>query len=601
MGNLRIPRRAQCPLVAMPVHCTACGECPAALRRPRTGQALCRACFVGAFEKEAHAAVTSGRLFRRGDTVAVAASGGKDSTVLAHLLRTLDARHGYGLQLELLAVDEGIAGYRDEALGAVYRGRDRWGLPLTVVSYRELHGWTMDRVVASAGRRSNCTFCGVFRRQALERGAAMVGADKIATGHNADDVAETVLMNFLRGDVARLRRGTLAAPEEAESSQDGAVPRCKPLRHAYEKEIVLYAYFLGLDYFSTECRYAPHAYRGHARTLLKDLEAARASAVADLGHSAEHLALRPEAGRAAREELEVNGEQQPGSLEEEETHHRRQGQETTGEELQLEATLAGTQVSWPPYTPPSAMKVLGFLLMLLVPPGTKLIGKLVLGTKPCLPHSQPWQAALFTHQGYSCGGTLIAPEWVLTAAHCQNGLIQVRLGAHNLRGVASGEQRVIAIQSFPYTNYSTRSREGDIMLLKLAPPAVLTRYVQPLPVATTCVPPDTTCLVSGWGSTTSPYATFPDILQCTKVWTVSHDHCREAYGNLVTQNMMCAGVKGGGRDSCQGDSGSPLVCKGQLQGMVSWGELECVHPNKPGVYTQVCKYLEWICKTMEDN
>ncbi|XP_006020637.2 trypsin-3-like [Alligator sinensis] len=260
-----------------------------------------------------------------------------------------------------------------------------------------------------------------------------------------------------------------------------------------------------------------------------------------------------------------------------------------------------TEVSWPPYTPPSAMKVLGFLLVLLVPPGAKLIGKLVPGTKPCLPHSQPWQAALFTHQGYSCGGTLIAPEWVLTAAHCQNGLIQVRLGAHNLQGVASGEQRVIAIQSFPYTNYSARSREGDIMLLKLVPPAVLTRYVQPLPVAPTCAPPDTTCLVSGWGSTTSPYATFPDILQCTKVWTVSHDHCREAYGNLVTQNMMCAGVKGGGRDSCQGDSGSPLVCKGQLQGMVSWGELECVHPNKPGVYTQVCKYLEWICKTMEDN
>ncbi|CAM4624243.1 unnamed protein product [Lepidochelys kempii] len=107
-------------------------------------------------------------------------------------------------------------------------------------------------------------------------------------GHNADDVAETVLMNFLRGDVGRLRRGAGVGPAGGE----GAVPRCKPLRHAYEKEIVLYAYFQGLDYFSTECVYAPQAYRGYARALLKDLEAVRPSAVADLGHSGERLLLR---------------------------------------------------------------------------------------------------------------------------------------------------------------------------------------------------------------------------------------------------------------------------------------------------------------------
>ncbi|KAG0722382.1 Cytoplasmic tRNA 2-thiolation protein 1 [Chionoecetes opilio] len=77
-----------------------------------------------------------------------------------------------------------------------------------VVSYEELYGWTMDRIVQQTGRRSNCTFCGVFRRQALDRGAALLEVDKIVTGHNADDIAETVLMNIMRGDVARLQRCT---------------------------------------------------------------------------------------------------------------------------------------------------------------------------------------------------------------------------------------------------------------------------------------------------------------------------------------------------------------------------------------------------------
>ncbi|KAK6313029.1 cytoplasmic tRNA 2-thiolation protein 1 [Coregonus clupeaformis] len=273
----------------MPVLCSSCAEKRAVLKRPKTAHSLCKECFFWAFEEEVHQTIMSAQLFKDGETVGIGASGGKDSTVLAHLMKVLNERYNYGLKLLLLSVDEGITGYRDDSLETVKRNQQQYELPLKIVSYEELYGWTMDAIVKQIGLKNNCTFCGVFRRQALDRGAMMLKVDKICTGHNADDVAETVLMNVLRGDIARLRRCTAISTA---SEGEGVVPRCKPLKYAYEKEIVLYAYFKKLDYFSTECIYSPNAYRGHARTFLKDLEAVRPSAIMDVIHSGENLSVR---------------------------------------------------------------------------------------------------------------------------------------------------------------------------------------------------------------------------------------------------------------------------------------------------------------------
>ena len=229
----------------------------------------------------------SNNLFQRGDKVAIGASGGKDSTVLAYIMKTLNERHEYGLDLFLLSIDEGITGYRDDSLETVKRNKEQYALPLKVISYKELYGWTMDDIVKKIGLKSNCTFCGVFRRQALDRGAVMLGVDKIVTGHNADDIAETVVMNILRGDIARLQRCTAIT-----TGSDGAIPRSKPFKFTYEKEIVMYAYFKKLDYFSTECIYSPNAYRGHARAYLKDLEAVRPSVIIDIIYSGDSLSVK---------------------------------------------------------------------------------------------------------------------------------------------------------------------------------------------------------------------------------------------------------------------------------------------------------------------
>lgn len=202
-------------------------------------------------------------------------------------MKTLNARHDYGLNLVLLSIDEGITGYRDDSLETVKRNRDDYEMPLKILSYEELYGWTMDKIVAQIGRSNNCTFCGVFRRQALDRGAKLLNVDCIATGHNADDIAETVLMNILRGDTARLRRCTDIKTEGADS-----IPRVKPLKYTYEKEIVMYAYFKKLVYFSTECIFAPNAYRGHARAFLKDLEKIQPSVIMDIIFSGEQLTFR---------------------------------------------------------------------------------------------------------------------------------------------------------------------------------------------------------------------------------------------------------------------------------------------------------------------
>lgn len=269
-----------------PTLCFNCQDERAVIIRPKNRHKLCKACFLEVFEAETHETIIGNSLFYPGERVAIGASGGKDSTVLASVLKTLNERYNYGLDLMLLSIDEGIKGYRDDSLETVKRNAVQYGMPLEIVSYGDLYGWTMDQVVAEIGKKGNCTYCGVFRRQALDRGAAKLDIKHVVTGHNADDVAETVMMNLLRGDVPRLARGTYIMTGSAASD----IKRSKPLKYAYEKEIVLYAHHKKLDYFSTECIYSPEAFRGSARTLIKDLEKIRPSAILDIVRSGEDMA-----------------------------------------------------------------------------------------------------------------------------------------------------------------------------------------------------------------------------------------------------------------------------------------------------------------------
>ncbi|CAD7081797.1 unnamed protein product [Hermetia illucens] len=182
-----------------------CGN-RAVLKRPKTGDALCKECFFLAFETEIHNTIVENKLFKNGDRVAIAASGGKDSTVLAYVLAHLNRKYNYGLNLVLLSIDEGITGYRDDSLETVKRNRDDYGLPLKILSYEELYGWTMDKIVAQIGRsealafkdttkkvvRGICSKCGFVSSQqpckacvlleGLNRGLPKLGIGKKSKG-----------------------------------------------------------------------------------------------------------------------------------------------------------------------------------------------------------------------------------------------------------------------------------------------------------------------------------------------------------------------------------------------------------------------------------
>ena len=267
--------------------CEYCNTKSAKLRRAKNKKMTCLDCFYFHFEEEIHHTIINEKLFTPGDLVVLGISGGKDSTVLLHVMCELKKRYNYPIELRLLAIDEGIKGYRDDSLLTVKQNEETYKIPLTILGYQDLFGITMDEVVSLTNVRCSCTYCGVFRRRSLDLGTIQLKGTRLYTGHNADDIAETVLMNAMRGDSFRLVNCTSSSNGKENSFQRG-----KPFLYTYEKEIVLYAHYKKLIYFSTECTYATDAYRGHLKELMKKLISLRPQIIIDLIKSASQLKLK---------------------------------------------------------------------------------------------------------------------------------------------------------------------------------------------------------------------------------------------------------------------------------------------------------------------
>ena len=208
------------------------------------------------------------------DTWVIGLSGGKDSVVLTHIL---EETFGTDPRVELIAlsIHEGIEGYRDASLDACVELTEDLGLRHEVVSYESEFDVRMDDVADEDPLdMAPCAYCGVFRRDLLERYADDLGADKLLTGHNLDDEAQTALMNVLEGDVTQIAKHFDASLGSFEDRHEGTdfVPRAKPLRDVPEKEVALYAQLAELPAHITECPHASEAYRGEIQRLLWKLE-----------------------------------------------------------------------------------------------------------------------------------------------------------------------------------------------------------------------------------------------------------------------------------------------------------------------------------------
>ncbi|XP_007531349.1 kallikrein-1-like [Erinaceus europaeus] len=258
------------------------------------------------------------------------------------------------------------------------------------------------------------------------------------------------------------------------------------------------------------------------------------------------------------------------------------------------------------------LSVLSFSLCLAGTGAAPLIQSRIIGGWECEKHSHPWMVALYHNGFFKCGGILVHPQWVLTAAHCVGKNYQLRLGHHSLNERNDRGQLAHVRGSFPHPLYNMSLRKKhrpqpgddyshDLMLLRTAKPVQITDTVQVLELPTREPAVGSSCYALGWGSVNPVNLSLPPTLQCVDLRLLPRAICAHSYKEKVTGSMLCAGVLLGGKDTCLGDSGGPLICEGVFHGITSWGGRPCAKRQFPALYTKLMSHREWVQGTISQN
>ena len=250
------------------MRCSSC-DAPAVVDQPYRGSHLCGSHFQRSVEERVRREMHRQLPRFHGGTVAVALSGGKDSGVALSLAHRYFQRRPT-VRVVALSVDEGIPDYRPATLRAARELTDSLGVEHRVITAQETLGTTTEATARERPDTVPCSFCGVWRRQLLNRAARDVGADALVLGFNLDDLSQTVLMNLVHGDLDRLVR---MAPHRIR--QPGLVPRVAPLALIPEREVYLYAHLRKIPFDHGECPHAGRAARNLFREVVWKLEEAQ--------------------------------------------------------------------------------------------------------------------------------------------------------------------------------------------------------------------------------------------------------------------------------------------------------------------------------------
>jgi len=249
--------------------CNKCGRSPVVIHRKASGQMLCKDCFVESVTDKVLKNIRQNKLIEKNDNVLMALSGGKDSVMVLNILNSLRDRNI--IDLMAVTIDEGIKGYREEGIRIAAENAEILGIEHKVVSFKQYFGRTLDEIMDESQKnaeiRHACTYCGVFRRWILNRVAIEEEATKIATGHNLDDETQSILMNYLEGNINNLIR----IGPKSESRDERFTVKIKPLYEIPEREVGLYAIAADLKVHLAGCPYAGDSFRGEVGGFIKSL------------------------------------------------------------------------------------------------------------------------------------------------------------------------------------------------------------------------------------------------------------------------------------------------------------------------------------------
>ncbi len=249
----------------MTISCIKCRK-PAVTFIRYNGTHLCKNHFIEYFEKRVKKNIKKQGKTEGKSKIGIAISGGKDSNVALHIMNDIFSKRPT-VSLYAITVDEGIKGYRDESIKTAGKNCKMLGIEHYIISFKEAVGKTMDEIAKMHDELGECTYCGVFRRFCLNKKTKELGIDKLVTGHNLDDMSQSILMNFIGGDMQKLAR---LGPHK--KVQPGLVPRAIPLRTIPEKEVMLYAILKNIEFHNAECPYSLRASRRYFRDIIDSLE-----------------------------------------------------------------------------------------------------------------------------------------------------------------------------------------------------------------------------------------------------------------------------------------------------------------------------------------